>query len=42
MAIRQVSISTFKKWQMDFDREHQTLSLLRCEVDRSDLLVDML
>ena len=39
-AKRQVSISTFKKWQVDFDREHQILSWLRCEVDQSDFLVD--
>ena len=35
-AKRQVSISTFEKWQQNFDREHQTLTWLRCDKDQQD------
>ena len=29
----QVSISTFEKWQRNYDREHQTLTWLKCDRD---------
>ncbi len=32
---RQVTIATFKKWQTQLEREHQTLSWLRCDPDTS-------
>ena len=31
---RQVTKSTFEKWQHEHEREHQTLSWLRCELER--------
>ena len=31
---RKVSIITFNKWQSQYEREHQTLSWLRCDVDK--------
>ena len=33
-AKRQVTKTTFKKWQRQFDCEHQTLSWLHCDLDR--------
>ena len=33
---RKVSINTFNKWQLRYEREHQTLSWLRCDVDKRD------
>ena len=33
---RQVTVSTFKKWQSQYEREHQSLSWLRCDVDKSN------
>ncbi len=35
-AKRQVTVSTFEKWQRNYDREHQTLSWLRCDTDKED------
>ena len=32
-AKRQVTKATFSKWQREHDREHQTLSWLRCRMD---------
>ncbi len=40
---RQLSIATFEKWQREFNREHDTLSGLRCNKDRESRgLVDCL
>ena len=40
---RQVSLSTFKKWQAQLEREHQTMTWLRCDTDESNpTLVDTL
>ena len=40
---RQVTIATFQKWQTQFEREHATLSWLRCDRDSRDKsLVDCL
>ena len=33
---RKVSIHTFNKWQLQYEREHWTLSWLRCDVDKRD------
>ena len=33
---RQVGVSTFKKWQSQYEREHQSLSWLRCDVDKAN------
>lgn len=33
---RQVSVATFEKWQRQFNRDHQTLTWLRCEKDKCD------
>ena len=33
---RQVSVSTFKKWQSQYECEHQSLSWLRCDVDKAN------
>ena len=30
---RRVSLSTFKKWQTHYEKEYQTLSWLRCNLD---------
>ena len=38
-AKRQVTKATFNKWQREHDREHQTLSWLRCEMDRDNIHV---
>ena len=38
-AKRQVTKATFNKWQRENDREHQTLSWLRCEMDRDNIHV---
>ena len=35
-AKRQVALSTFEKWQRNYDRDHQTLSWLRCDTDKAD------
>ena len=35
-AKRQVAVSTFEKWQRNYDRDHQTLSWLRCDTDKAD------
>lgn len=35
-AKRQVAVATFEKWQRNYDRDHQTLSWLRCEKDKND------
>ena len=35
-AKRQVAISTFEKWQLNYDREHQTLTWLKCDRDTRD------
>ena len=32
----QVAVSTFEKWQCNYDREHQTLKWLRCDTDKCD------
>ena len=40
---RQLSVLTFEKWQRNYDREHQTLTWLKCERDKGDRgLVDYL
>ena len=36
---RQVTITTFKKWQTQHEKEYQTLSWLRCDSDSRKLLV---
>ena len=33
---RQVTVTTFNKWKAQFEREHQTLSWLCCDVDDND------
>ena len=33
---RQIAVTTFEKWQRNFDREHQTLTWLRCDKDKSN------
>ena len=33
---RQVTMATFKKWQTQLKREHQTLSWLRCDLDATN------
>lgn len=33
---RQVTISTFEKWQKQFDKDHKSLSWLRCKKDPGD------
>ncbi|KAL5506170.1 hypothetical protein EMCRGX_G007757 [Ephydatia muelleri] len=33
---RQVTVSTFEKWQREYDRDHQTLTWLKCEKDREN------
>ena len=39
---RQVTVATFNKWQKQYEREHRTLSWLRCDVDSRDKsLVDV-
>ena len=35
-AQRQVVLSTFEKWQHNYDPDHQTLSWLRCDTDKAD------
>lgn len=32
-AKRQITKSTFEKWQRDHEKEHQTLSWLPCDLD---------
>ena len=40
---RTVTITTFKKWQTQLEREHQTLSWLRCDINKECRdLVDVL
>ena len=36
---RQVTKATFDKWQQEFEREHQTLSWLRCDLQQDKRLV---
>ena len=33
---RQVTRATFEKWQREFEKEHQSMSWLRCEVEKTD------
>lgn len=33
---RQVSVTTFKKWQSQLEREHQSLSWLHCDIDKAN------
>jgi len=33
---RQISVLTFEKWQQKYDREHKSLSWLKCEIDKMD------
>ena len=33
---RQVSYTTFKKWQANLEKDHRTLSWLKCDLDASD------
>ena len=33
---RQVTVSMFEKWQRNYDCDHQTLSWLRCNMDKAD------
>ena len=33
---RQASMSTFTKWQAQLKREHQTMTWLRCDTDKSN------
>ena len=33
---RQITVSTFEKWQQNYDSEHQSLSWLKCETDIVD------
>ena len=35
-AKHQVTVSTFEKWQRNFDQEHQTLTWLKCDRDKQD------
>ena len=35
-ARRQVTRATFEKWQREFEKEHQSMSWLRCEVEKTD------
>ena len=35
-AKRQVTVATFEKWKREYNREHQSLSWLRCDKDKSD------
>ena len=35
-AKRQVAVSMFERWQRNYDRDHQTLSWLRCDTDKAD------
>lgn len=40
---RQITVITFNKWKTQYERDHQMLSWLRCDVDRQDkTLVDVL
>ena len=32
----QISVTTFKKWQRNFDQDHQTLMWLNCDKDKND------
>ena len=33
---RQVTLTTFKKWQVQLEREHQTMTWLRCDTDQNN------
>ena len=33
---RQITVSTFEKWQQNYDSEHQSLSWLKCETNKAD------
>ena len=35
-AKRQVAVSTFEKWQRNYDQEHETLTWLKCDTDKQD------
>ena len=35
-AKRRISMNTFEKWQRQFNREHETLSWLRCTKDKQN------
>lgn len=35
-AKRQVTVATFQKWKREYNREHQSLLWLRCDIDKSD------
>ena len=35
-ASRQIAVSTFEKWQRNYDQEHQTLTWLRRDKDKRD------
>ena len=37
--MRKASISTFNKWKTQFEREHNTLSWLCCDVNKDDKTV---
>ena len=40
---RKVTVTTFNKWKMQFERDHNTLSWLRCDVSKEDkTVVEML
>ena len=39
---RQVTKATFDKWQRDNDRDYQTLTWLRCELERDNVHVAFL
>ena len=38
-AKRQISVKCFEKWQGQYNREHQTLSWLKCTKDKDHSLV---
>jgi len=33
---RQVTLTTFKKWQVKLEREHQTMTWLRCDMEQNN------
>ena len=35
-AKRQVSVATFNKWKSQYERDHQAMSWLRCDIDQQD------
>ena len=36
---RKVTVSTFNKWRMQFERDHNTLSWLHCDVQKEDKMI---